>query len=142
MVAVIEAPWAVDAKGARLPTSYTIQGEHLTQHVDTAGATFPVIADPSIKRERWWPLTFVVTLNPKDQRIILSSAGAGVGAGIGALMCAQGGPAAALCAVAGAVIVTAVAEAFKEYGVKEGCNWKARWVLGDGVKKTWRTGRC
>ncbi|MFY1688070.1 hypothetical protein [Plantactinospora sp. WMMB782] len=140
--AVIDAPWAVDATGKRLATSYSIDGEYLTQHITTAGAVFPVVADPSISRESWWPLTFVVTLNPADQRIIISSGGAAVGAAVGALMCSAGGLAAAACAAAGALIVTAVAESFKEYGVKEGCNWRARWVLGDGVTSMWRTGSC
>jgi hypothetical protein len=142
VVALIDVPWAVDAKGVQLTTSYSVRGEYLTQHIDTSGAAFPVVADPSVKREKWIPLTFVVTLNPADQRIIISSGGAAVGAAVGALMCAAGGPASAVCAAAGALIITAVAEAFKEYGVKEGCNWHARWVLAEGVTDTWRSGRC
>lgn len=44
----IEAPWAVDANGTRLPTSYTLNGAALTQHVDTTGAAYPVVADPAV----------------------------------------------------------------------------------------------
>jgi hypothetical protein len=44
----ISAPWAVDANGVGLPTSYSLEGSTLTQHVDLSAATaFPVVADPS-----------------------------------------------------------------------------------------------
>ena len=142
VVAYIETPWAVDADGDKLPTSYEINGNQLTQTIDTAGATFPVVADPSVKREKWWPFTVVVTLNAKDQRIILSSGGAAIGAAIGAAVCSASGPGAIACAAVGALIVTAVAETIKEYGVKDGCNIKARWVLGKGVRSVWRSGKC
>jgi len=39
-------PWATDAAGRSLPTHYTLNGNALTQVVDTRGATFPVVADP------------------------------------------------------------------------------------------------
>ena len=44
----VAAPWAVDANGKKLPTAYTLDGHVVTQHVETAGATFPVIADPAV----------------------------------------------------------------------------------------------
>jgi hypothetical protein len=44
----ISAPWAVDAAGKNLPTTYTYAAGVLTQKVDTAGAVFPVAADPSL----------------------------------------------------------------------------------------------
>lgn len=45
----IDAPWAVDAEGRSLPTHYEISGTTLTQVVDTTGATFPVVADPTVQ---------------------------------------------------------------------------------------------
>lgn len=45
----IEAPWAVDAEGQSLPTHYEISGSTLTQVVDTTGAAFPVVADPTVQ---------------------------------------------------------------------------------------------
>lgn len=141
--AQIEKPWAVDAGGRGLPTQYAVAGTCLTQTIDTRGAAFPVVADPSVDFVKWFPPTWVITLNPKDQRIILSSGGAAVGALVGAALCSEGTPvASAVCAAAGAVIVTAVSEAFKEYGVKEGCNWKVRWSIKGGVKDKWRSGKC
>jgi hypothetical protein len=44
----IDAPWAKDASGQSLPTAYTLQGNVLTQTTNTAGAVFPVVADPKI----------------------------------------------------------------------------------------------
>jgi len=52
----IKAPWALDANGKKLPTSYTIKGSKITQHVNTDGAAYPVIADPSIQ---WIPYPVV-----------------------------------------------------------------------------------
>ncbi|NKG21831.1 hypothetical protein [Paeniglutamicibacter terrestris] len=47
---VMDAPWAVDANGIKLPTSFNLDGTRIVQTIDTAGATFPVVADPSA----WW----------------------------------------------------------------------------------------
>ena len=45
----IATPWAVDAIGKALSTSYTYRNGVLTQSIDTAGAVLPVVADPSIQ---------------------------------------------------------------------------------------------
>ncbi|MFE7594733.1 DNRLRE domain-containing protein [Kitasatospora sp. NPDC057512] len=48
-VAAIRAPWAKDAHGNDVPTSYRLEGDTLVQRVDfTASTAFPVVADP------WW----------------------------------------------------------------------------------------
>ncbi|ROS52552.1 hypothetical protein [Frigoribacterium sp. PhB24] len=47
-LAEFEQPWAVDARGESLPTSYSIEGNTITQTVDTTDATFPVVADPKL----------------------------------------------------------------------------------------------
>lgn len=39
-------PWAKDATGKSLPTSYTVAGNTLLQKVDHRGAAYPVVADP------------------------------------------------------------------------------------------------
>lgn len=48
MVTTINKPWAVDAAGKSLPTTYAFAGGVLTQKINTTGATFPVVADPWI----------------------------------------------------------------------------------------------
>jgi len=45
-VTTINKPWAVDAAGKDLPTTYTLANGVLTQRINTAGAVFPVVADP------------------------------------------------------------------------------------------------
>jgi hypothetical protein len=47
-LAEFNAPWAVDARGDGLPTSYSIDGQTITQHVDTSDAAFPIVADPKL----------------------------------------------------------------------------------------------
>ncbi|WP_431030849.1 hypothetical protein [Plantibacter sp. RU18] len=41
------APWARDANGVELATHYTVADNIVTQHVNTTGAVFPVVADPT-----------------------------------------------------------------------------------------------
>lgn len=48
-----EAPWAKDAKGNDVPTSYKVVGNKLVQHVEfDANSAFPIVIDPS-----WWSTT-------------------------------------------------------------------------------------
>ncbi|SDM18707.1 hypothetical protein SAMN05444921_10512 [Streptomyces wuyuanensis] len=48
-VGAIDAPWAKDARGEAVPTSYTLDGNTLVQTVETSESTaFPVVADPKI----------------------------------------------------------------------------------------------
>jgi len=49
VVNYLDTPWAHDANGRQLPTSYTVEpgSNVVTQHVNTTGAAFPVTADPS-----------------------------------------------------------------------------------------------
>jgi hypothetical protein len=52
----ILAPWAVDAAGKALPTHFELTGQSLRQVVDTEGATFPVVMDPTVTAG-WWYVT-------------------------------------------------------------------------------------
>jgi hypothetical protein len=80
----IEAPWARDALGRSLHTIYTVEGNQLTQHIDTSGATFPVVADPSVSFG-WY---IYVHLSGKDQRALVQGGIWGSGAVVAALTCA------------------------------------------------------
>ena len=60
--AVIQKPWAKDATGKALPTSYRVQGDTLIQTVDTTNAKFPDVADPWITGWGAWygnPVVYV-----------------------------------------------------------------------------------
>ena len=45
-IGTLAAPWARDASGRSLPTTYSWSGSTLTQHVELEGARFPVLLDP------------------------------------------------------------------------------------------------
>lgn len=48
-IGTIAAPWAFDANGEAVPTSYSIDGMTLIQHIDTnETVAFPVTADPTV----------------------------------------------------------------------------------------------
>ncbi|MFE1029687.1 DNRLRE domain-containing protein [Streptomyces sp. NPDC058818] len=48
-----DAPWAKDAAGNDVPTSYKVVGNKLVQHVDfDTNSSFPIVIDPS-----WWSTT-------------------------------------------------------------------------------------
>lgn len=93
VIADINAPWAVDANGIEIPTSYSFDGATLTQTIDLSAVTaFPVVADPKVDWMGYFVrLTYskAETRNMRDQGIII---GAIVGAG--ATIAAAAGPAA------------------------------------------------
>ena len=60
---VVQAPWAVDATGTDIPTSFTVDGTTLTQHVEHAGAAYPVNADPVLD---WGYLSGTVYFNRNE----------------------------------------------------------------------------
>lgn len=66
-VGFIAAPWAVDARGKRLSTHYTADGSVIVQSIDTRGAVYPIVADPSF---RWYWDGVVITLSWADQMAV------------------------------------------------------------------------
>jgi len=44
----IAPAWAVDARGATVPTRYSVSGDTLIQRVDHRGFAYPVVADPRV----------------------------------------------------------------------------------------------
>lgn len=98
-VGTIAAPWAVDANGKNLPTSYSYDDGVLSQHVDLADAAYPVVADPYIT----FGFGTYVHLDPSDQRALILGGAAGA-AVIGGFICVELGPGAIVCAVGAAVV--------------------------------------
>lgn len=78
--------WAKDANGVPLPSSYTLEGSVLVQHVQFDAGTafpFPVIADPWYNPFSWnWSRIGRVTLNGL-KKCGLGALGASVGLGAG-----------------------------------------------------------
>ena len=82
------APWARDASGRSVRTFYQLNGSTITQRIDTAGAQFPITADPHYS-SGW--VTGTVYFNKAETRTIASSIG------FAGMMCAaaaglMGGP--------------------------------------------------
>lgn len=85
----IEPAWAVDANGADVTTAYEVADGVVIQTVDTAGAAFPVVADPT------WSLTSPVQVRIRFNRAETATAASGGWGATGA---------AAVCAAAGAFV--------------------------------------
>ena len=49
-VAIVDAPWAVDARGASVPTRCVVTNNVITQEIvlDTPGIQFSIVADPDL----------------------------------------------------------------------------------------------
>ena len=50
----IAAPWAYDANGTAVPTSYRVEGTTLIQTVAHVGTAYPVVADPEYFQDCGW----------------------------------------------------------------------------------------
>lgn len=84
----LQAPWAIDASGRALPTSYTVDGAVVIQHVEHKGADYPVVADPRLACDVLW---CTLELTRTETTIVAQGGGAAIG-------CAALGPAAPICA--------------------------------------------
>ena len=62
-----QPPWAKDASGAAIPTSYSLAGNVLSQVIDVRGATFPVTADPHYT---WGWVSGTVYFNKSETKAI------------------------------------------------------------------------
>jgi hypothetical protein len=102
------APWALDAKGASVPTSFEVRGNQLIQSVATSSTTsFPVVADP------WWGYQWKISATNANRISSALYGGAGVstivailcGGSIVGIPCAVAyGVAAGLLAIGGAAV--------------------------------------
>ena len=72
--AVIAKPWAKDANGTDVPTSYEINGTNLTQVVDhrTGAFTYPVTADPWARH--WWGISIYLNRSQTNNVMFGSAA--------------------------------------------------------------------
>lgn len=84
----IKKPWAQDAEGNSVPTSFSLKGNTLTQTIDfTEDTKFPVLADPEAEWKGFYGrLTYskAETANMRDQGVVIAGLLAG-SAGIAAL---------------------------------------------------------
>ncbi|MFB8187799.1 hypothetical protein ACFC14_00650 [Microbacterium sp. NPDC055988] len=97
VLATIDAPWAIDANGRRVETSFQLEGNQLKQSIEPDENTvFPVTADPSVVGHGYY---FSIYYNKSETRSMRDT-----GAVVGFILAAG----AAIAALPGGVAVTAV----------------------------------
>lgn len=107
----IAAPWAVDAAGANVETSYVISGSELIQVVNHAGAQYPVVADPRLQCDALFCTWEYTRAETQIFAVWGSTASILMGAGCAAL----GGVIAGLaCAVAAATMQAVAQDALNQ----------------------------
>ncbi|GAQ58065.1 hypothetical protein [Streptomyces acidiscabies] len=73
MLGGLETPWAKDANGVAVPTSYEVVGDTVTQTVTPGpGTAFPVVADP---KWTWGIISGTVYFNKKETSHLAANAG-------------------------------------------------------------------
>ncbi|MTB88806.1 hypothetical protein H9L21_12475 [Aeromicrobium senzhongii] len=89
LAAQVEAPWAVDAEGRRVPTRYEVREGAITQIVDHRAGEFayPIVADPKLKFCDF-KTAVCVKFSKKETKKIHNAMFVSVGAGISTL-CGQ-----------------------------------------------------
>ncbi|MDU0478781.1 hypothetical protein QVA66_05965 [Staphylococcus chromogenes] len=72
-LAMIQAPWARDARGTRVPTRFEISGTKVTQVVEagTADIQYPITADPRVD---WGIVSGHVYFSKEETRVVAASA--------------------------------------------------------------------
>ncbi len=100
--------WAKDASSQSLTTSYSVDGNVITQHVDHSGAVYPVVADPGLACDA----LFCTYMYTSGETATLANYG-GLGVGLTAAGCTAVGTviAGVLCAAYGDWIVGTAADA-------------------------------
>ncbi|WP_203757820.1 hypothetical protein [Cellulomonas chitinilytica] len=119
-LATVQAPWAKDAEGRRVPTHFESTADGLVQVVEHAGAdlTYPVVADPHVDLN--WA-NFTVTLSQAEQRILL----AGDVTGLGTAICAVAAP---VCVPAAALLASGLQWLFERGSICTGSKPRLRMV--------------
>lgn len=145
VLAHVDAPWATDAKGARVPTRFELRGAILVQRVDHRAkrSAYPVVADPRVSLG-WYAY---VHFNRAETKTISTG---GWGATGGSAACAAaggliGGPAGA--AAMGAACLAQLGSIVYTAGVAENSSPKKclflKWRPGIPViPGTYKDSRC
>ncbi|BCJ44103.1 hypothetical protein GCM10010168_09160 [Actinoplanes ianthinogenes] len=128
VLGAVAAPWAKDRTGKSLHTWYEVDGGTVTQHIDTAGALYPVVADPDVVKfcggvtcSFYWKRSATKALQGT-----LGAGGSAAGIIAGATGCAKIPVPVAAGACAAAVVVSGVAAA---YEINKAANRKGCFVV-------------
>lgn len=115
----VAAPWAIDANGALISTSFSVNGNILTQTVNHEGAIYPVIGDPRLECDQLW---CTLLLSKYETAQMADSA---LNAGIVCIFFGPGAPACAVLVIGG----WAMANIARANGLCIGIRvWKANFI--------------
>lgn len=135
LISVVSPAWAKDANGTAVPTRYETDGTNLTQiidHTTTPHLQYPVIADPNLWQ---WALIGVITgavsvavaLIPGAGPLVVTAAGACVGAGLASMFdgdsfwgAAMSCFRAASVSAIGRAVYTGILSVLARYGIRPG----------------------
>jgi hypothetical protein len=137
-MAVVAPAWAVDAVGARVPTHFEVEDNHLVQVVDHAGAAYPVVADPKVS----FGWSIYLKYSKKEVRRFASKGGV-IGAGflVGAVCGAMPGSVSkAVCGASVAVATAALLNTFNKADREGKCVELKFSYVGD--LDGWKRYRC
>ena len=115
-VAFVAPPWAIDATGRPLATSFEVRGNTIVQHVDHRDATYPVVADPWVQGDCGW-VTCTIRFDRATTRNV-RDAGALIAISAGACSVVSG-PAGVICGASiapSAGLIALAAQRFHEEG--------------------------
>lgn len=103
----IEEPWARDARGRSVATSYRVEGDSVIQTVARASA-YPVVADPSVQTSCvWYGMCYVKLDRATTKKVANGTALASIAAGILALI-----PNPVSAAIAGVISLRLAADSY------------------------------
>ena len=140
VVAQVERPWAVDARGRHVPTRYELRGSTVRQVVEhrTRDVAYPVVADPKVKFCSLGTAV-CVKFGKKDTARIAKAMSSSIGAGISTL-CGKvpassppGLAARAVCAVAVNLYFNKLRSAFRKAAKAKKCAETKFRVIGPAL---------
>jgi len=120
-IAQVAAPWAVDAEGRDVATSYEISGGTLTQVVDLDAqpVTYPVVADPQTLYF-WWGQA--MKFSKSETKQVANAANAGYASLLSAFCgLIASGPGAVTCGVVSGALILAFGNQFKSAAAAGKC---------------------
>lgn len=141
VVGYVEAPWAVDATGAKIATAYRVEGNTIVQTVAHKGAKYPVVADPSVSLGRYWYVRYNKSEVQRSANAAFASGNAAAITLLCGLLTAVNVALGAVCGAALAGVATSVIGQVKD-AAREGKCILHRYTITPVVLVAWEKYSC
>lgn len=135
----IGAPWAVDATGRSLSSSYSLSQNGLVQEIDTRGAVFPIVADPWVSFG--WFIYWHYTRDDVSRLIGWGLAWAGTYAALTMICSMLPAPYSAACATLSVFYISSIRNTFV-YASQNGMCVELRFTYYPYYLVDWKPYRC